>query len=143
MSERARAEAERWGWEAATTNLREVHYLQAVKNHRARQKDVQTLRQKLKRYRDTMVKGLFADLFAFFGDRQAEATSEALEEEEWKLYDDIGLLEKKPTTRQLFGWLSSRASPRCASRPSCSSRGASCRRCSASWRARCASLSTT
>jgi len=109
MSERARAEAERWGWEAATTNLREVHYLQAVKNHRARQKDVQTLRQKLKRYRDTMVKGLFADLFAFFGDRQAEATSEALEEEEWKLYDDIGLLEKKPTTRQLFGWLSSKS----------------------------------
>ena len=34
MSERARAEAERWGWEAATTNLREEHYMQAVRNHR-------------------------------------------------------------------------------------------------------------
>jgi len=109
MSERARAEAERWGWEAATTNLREEHYMQAVRNHRERQRDVRTLRQKLTRYRSAMVKGLFADFFAFFGDKKAEAASEALEAEEWELYDDIEQLEKKPTTRQLFGWLSSKS----------------------------------
>ena len=34
---------------------------------------------------------------------------QALEAEEWELYDDIEQLEKKPTTRQLFGWLSSKS----------------------------------
>ena len=44
--------------------------------HRERQRDVRTLRQKLTRYRSAMVKGLFADFFAFFGDKKAEAASE-------------------------------------------------------------------
>lgn len=109
MSARARAEAERWGWEAATTRLREEQYLQAVRNHAERQKDVRTLRQKLVRYREAMTKGMFADFFAFFGDRDAEATSEALEAEEWELCDEICELEKKASTRQLFGAFSARS----------------------------------
>jgi len=43
------------------------------------------------------------------GDREAEATSEALEAEEWELCDEICELEKKATTRQLLGWLSARS----------------------------------
>jgi len=109
MAATARAEAERWGWEGATTKLREEQYLQAVRNHRERQKDVKTLRQKLKKYRDALTRGSRADVFAFFGDRNAEAEAEALEAEEWELADDIETLEKKPTTRQLFGWLSARS----------------------------------
>jgi len=109
MAAAARAEAERWGWEGATTRLREEQYLQAVRNHRERQRDVRTLRQKLTRYRDALTEGSRADVFALFGDRNAEQEAEALEAEEWSLADDIETLEKKPTTRQLLGWLSSRS----------------------------------
>jgi len=106
MSADARAEAERWGWEAATTKLREEQYLQAARNHKERQKDRRTLRQKLTRYRNSLIKGFLLDGFAFFGDRKAEEITEALEAEELQLYDDIERLEKKPTTQQPFGWLS-------------------------------------
>jgi len=109
MATNARAEAERWGWEAATTRLREEQYLQAVRNHRERQTDVRTLRQKLTRYREALFKGTLADLFAILGNRAAEREAEDLENEEWQLEGDIATLEKKPTTQQLFGWLSSRS----------------------------------
>jgi len=109
MAAAARAEAERWGWEAATTRLREEQYVQAARNHRERQRDVRTLRQKIKRYRDSMFRGSRADVFAIFGNRAAEREAAALEEEERQLAGDIEALERKPTTRQLFGWLSARS----------------------------------
>jgi sulfoquinovosyltransferase len=108
MAAAARTEAERLGWEECTTKLREETYLQAVRNHRERQADVRTLRQKLKRYKEALAKGSRADVFAFFGDRKAEREAEKLEIEEWQLVEDIETLEKKPTTRQLLGWLSPR-----------------------------------
>mmetsp|Transcript_12579 Transcript_12579/g.40117 ORF Transcript_12579/g.40117 Transcript_12579/m.40117 type:complete len:238 (+) Transcript_12579:1155-1868(+) len=109
MAAAARAEAERWGWEAATTRLREEQYVQAARNHRERQRDVRTLRQKIKRYRDSMFRGSRADVFAIFGNRAAEREAAELEEEERQLAGDIEALERKPTTRQLFGWLSARS----------------------------------
>lgn len=108
MAAAARAEAERLGWEECTTKLREETYLQAVRNHRERQADVRTLRQKLKRYKEALFEGSRADVFAVFGDRKAEREAEKLEIEEWQLVEDIETLEKKPTTRQLLGWLSPR-----------------------------------
>ena len=109
MSASARVEAERWGWESATTRLREEQYLLAVRNHRQRQADVRSLRQKLQQYRDTLFRGSRADLFALFGDRSAEREAEELEKEAQKLVDDIHALDKKPTTRHLLGWLSARS----------------------------------
>ena len=63
--------------------------------HRERQKDVRTLRQKIKRYREALAKGAKADLFAFLGDRKAEAEAEKLEKEEWELVDDIEKLVRR------------------------------------------------
>ena len=70
---------------------------------------MRTLRQKIKRYRDSMFRGSRADVFAIFGNRAAEREAAALEEEERQLAGDIEALERKPTTRQLFGWLSARS----------------------------------
>jgi hypothetical protein len=96
MAAAARAEAERLGWEECTTKLREETYLQAVRNHRERQADVRTLRQKLKRYKEALAKGSRADVFAFFGDRKAEREAEKLEIEEWQLVEDIETLVSAP-----------------------------------------------
>ena len=96
MAAAARTEAERLGWEECTTKLREETYLQAVRNHRERQADVRTLRQKLKRYKEALAKGSRADVFAFFGDRKAEREAEKLEIEEWQLVEDIETLVSAP-----------------------------------------------
>merc|ERR1712129_539402 len=76
--------------------------------------------------------GSRADVFAFFGDRKAEREAEKLEIEEWQLVEDIETLEKKPTTRQLLGWLSPRFDMPVRLGACCSSRGASSQRSCAS-----------
>ena len=67
-----------------------------MRNHRERQADVRTLRQKLKRYKEALAKGSRADVFAFFGDRKAEREAEKLEIEEWQLVEDIETLVSAP-----------------------------------------------
>lgn len=132
MAAAARTEAERLGWEECTTKLREETYLKAVRNHRERQADVRTLRQKLKRYKEALFEGSRADVFAVFGDRKAEREAEKLEIEEWQLVEDIETLEKKPTTRSSLGGSRRASTCRCGSARCCSSRGASSPRSCAS-----------